>query len=31
MSIADAIRQVKNKIDNVYKVLEEAGATIELK
>lgn len=28
MSIADAIRQVKNKIDNVYKVLEEAGATI---
>lgn len=28
MSIADAIREVKTKIDNVYKVLEEAGATI---
>lgn len=28
MSIADAIKQVKAKIDNVYKVLEEAGAVI---
>jgi hypothetical protein len=28
MSIADAIREVKTKIDKVYKVLEDAGATI---